>query len=107
MKKISSDAQSNIDIEKMARVAAAIWFLRVKAGLSQEELAARAKISQPHLSLIEKCKVEPMGRTLMNIIQALGIEDVEFWARVKDIASVDDTAKAVQNRIARLEKTMS
>lgn len=54
--------------------------VRKEAGLSQEELANKAKISRPYLSEVEREKVNPSGLVMFRIAKALGkkIESIFF-----------------------------
>ena len=45
---------------------------RLKAGLTQQELAARAKIRQAHVSQIEGGKLNPMLMTMVALAEAVG-----------------------------------
>jgi transcriptional regulator with XRE-family HTH domain len=45
---------------------------RLKAGLTQQELAAKANIRQAHLSQIEGGKLNPMLMTMVALAQAVG-----------------------------------
>jgi transcriptional regulator with XRE-family HTH domain len=50
-----------------------IKIARTIAGLSQKQLAKKARIDAGHISLIEKGKRKPTLRTLERLIHALGI----------------------------------
>lgn len=50
-----------------------IRYYRTKAGLTQEQLAIKANISQSHLSDIETCKKSPTVRVLYSIAKALDV----------------------------------
>lgn len=57
---------------------------RRQMGFSQSELSRRAKISQQHISLIEKGRLEPGVKTLRRLLEALSltlkIEPIRFSA---------------------------
>ena len=48
--------------------------LRLKAGLSQTELARRLDMQQPNLSRLEKGLVDPKLSTLQQLAEALGVD---------------------------------
>lgn len=50
--------------------------IRMRAGLSQSELAERANTTQPHVANIEKGKVDPCTGLITRIASAIGIEPV-------------------------------
>lgn len=52
---------------------------RVIQGLSQQELADKAKISRAQLSLIETGKTSPTVSSLSRIANALGCEIKDFF----------------------------
>lgn len=67
-------------VEQARRLSAALRALREQAGLSQEQLAARAELSVATVRKIETAAVvEPGYFTVLALIQALGatIEDFE------------------------------
>lgn len=53
--------------------------LRLAAGLSQVEVAARAKMSQPQVARIEQGAGDPQLSTLERLAEALGVEPVEMF----------------------------
>ena len=57
---------------------------RSDIGMNQEELAAAASVSRPHLSEIENDKAEPGGEVMLRIANALGakVEDIFFASNV-------------------------
>ena len=54
--------------------------LRVAAGLSQRQLAARAQVSNGTISMIEADKVSPSVSALRQILEALGVSIGDFFA---------------------------
>jgi transcriptional regulator with XRE-family HTH domain len=56
-----------------------IKFLRNSRGLSQAQLAAVAKVSQPTITQIESGKKDPSVQTLMNIATALDVETAALF----------------------------
>ena len=59
-----------------------IKMLRIKQGLSQEELAEQVKISRNSISLIETGKINPTILKVIDITKAL---NVDINALVKDV----------------------
>jgi DNA-binding XRE family transcriptional regulator len=63
-----------IDVEKLKEA-------RVKAGLTQDELARRVGITQTHISKIEKDNVAPSTETLGAILEVLGLPIESVWVQ--------------------------
>lgn len=59
---------------------------RIIAGLGQEELAKRARISWPYLSLIESGKRSPGVEVLHRLAEALSCPVEEILASPEDVA---------------------
>ncbi|MBE7704059.1 MAG: helix-turn-helix transcriptional regulator [Cyanobacteria bacterium SIG28] len=59
-----------------------IKMLRIKQGLSQEELAEQVKISRNSISLIETGKINPTILKVIDITKAL---NVDINALIKDV----------------------
>lgn len=68
----------------LAAFATTLRSARIAAGLSQEDLAARADISARHISFLETCRRQPSLATLMAISDGLGLTMREFAGRVED-----------------------
>lgn len=58
--------------------------LRIRNGLTQEELADRAELSKGFISQIERDLTSPSISTLEDILQCLGISVSDFFANEKD-----------------------
>ena len=56
---------------------------RDEAGLSQEEVAARAKIDRSYLSQLENGRKSPTLELLMRVCKAIGIKTSTLVARVE------------------------
>jgi len=56
---------------------------RVAAGLTQERLAAAAKVSREHLSEIERGRKSPKLDTLIRLCRALSISAADVVARIE------------------------
>ena len=56
---------------------------RDEAGLSQDEVAARAKIDRSYLSQLENDKKSPTLDLLMRVCEAIGIKASTLVARVE------------------------
>lgn len=54
--------------------------LRLKLGLTQEELAARTELSKGFISQLERNLTSPSIATLMDILEALGTDIASFFA---------------------------
>lgn len=57
---------------------------RLKLGLTQEELAARTELSKGFISQLERNLTSPSITTLMDILEALGTDISDFFARNED-----------------------
>jgi transcriptional regulator with XRE-family HTH domain len=66
--------------ETEADVGARLRALRVNAGLSQRQLALRAKVSNATISMIEAEKVSPSVSALRQILAALGVSIGDFFS---------------------------
>ena len=53
--------------------------LRIKLGLTQEELAARTELSKGFISQLERDLTSPSIATLMDILEALGTNIRDFF----------------------------
>lgn len=62
--------------------------LRLKNGLTLEELASRSELSKGFLSQLERDLTSPSISTLNDIVEALGISLSDFFTTSKDIKQV-------------------
>ena len=62
----------------MVRIGTQVRKARVRALLTQGELAERASIGTATLNRIEKDRVEPHFRTIRKLAKALGIDPAEL-----------------------------
>jgi transcriptional regulator with XRE-family HTH domain len=53
---------------------------REELGISQKELAERAKISQSFLCDIEQGRCKPSIDTAVKLAEVLNITDIKFWS---------------------------
>jgi transcriptional regulator with XRE-family HTH domain len=58
---------------------------RGKAGISQEELAARAKVDRTYVSLLERGLRQPTLGTLFRLAQALGVAPATMVSRAASL----------------------
>ena len=58
--------------------------LREEAGMTQEELAFKAKIDRPYISQLEHDKKSPTLKMLFRLCDALGVKALELIARVEE-----------------------
>ncbi|MBL8880924.1 MAG: helix-turn-helix transcriptional regulator [Phycisphaerales bacterium] len=56
---------------------------RVRAGLSQEELAERARISRNYVSLLELNEKSPTIHIFIRVCKALGVKASRILARLE------------------------
>lgn len=64
-----------------------IRILRKKLGLTQEELALKAKLSQPYLSQLEKGTFDPTAPMIVKLAVALEVS-------ADELLGINDTKKA-------------
>lgn len=57
---------------------------RQKLGLTQEELAARTELSKGFISQLERNLTSPSIQTLMDILEVLGVDISDFFAKDAD-----------------------
>jgi transcriptional regulator with XRE-family HTH domain len=69
---------------------------RLRSGLSQRELAAKAGTSQPTLAAYETARKVPSLKTLMRILEAAGF-DLRF--RLEPTDPHDDVIRAYEQRL--------
>ena len=55
--------------------------LRIKAGMSQSELAKKAGVSQAHIAKIETGKVDPRFSTVKRILECLQEEEKDHCTK--------------------------
>ena len=58
--------------------------LRIKKGLTQEELADRAELSKGFISQLERDLTSPSISTLVDILQCLGTDLSDFFTKDVD-----------------------
>lgn len=68
----------------MTDIGGRIKRLRQKLGLTQEELAARTELSKGFISQLERDLTSPSIATLMDILEALGTNVADFFAKNED-----------------------
>ena len=72
---------------------------RKRLGLSQKELAEKAKIGESTLGLIEQAKGNPAIETLDHIARALGTDILELCPPKKGVITIDLNAlEALRNK---------
>lgn len=68
----------NMSEESKKQIAKRFRETRVKSGLTQGELAARAVLSTNYYARIERAEVKPSIETLEKIVKALGIKSSDI-----------------------------
>jgi transcriptional regulator with XRE-family HTH domain len=64
-----------------SRVAKNLRDIRIAKGVSQEDLAHRAKLNRNYIGMLESGKNSPTVKTLEKIAQALEIDAADFFYR--------------------------
>jgi len=64
-----------------SRVAANLRRIRTAKGVSQEDLAHRAKLNRNYIGMVERMENSPTIKTLEKIVDALGVDAVELFKR--------------------------
>ena len=67
--------------------------MRVRLGLTQEELAARTELTKGFISQLERDITSPSIATLMDILEALGTDVSEFFSEKENDAVTVHTAE--------------
>ena len=83
----------------ITKIGAKIKSLRLKYGLTQEELADRAELSKGFISQLERDQTSPSIVTLVDILECLGTTPGEFFtetAKEKIVFSEADMFEKVQ-----------
>lgn len=62
--------------------------LRIQKGLTQEELGDRCELSKGFISQVERDLTSPSIATLMDMLQVLGTDTTEFFAKEEDVQIV-------------------
>ncbi len=60
---------------------------RQKAGLTQEQVAARARISREYVSQLERDRQSPTVETLLRVCRILGTSAARIIAKVEETTS--------------------
>ena len=88
----------------MVEIGARIKKLRLKLGLTQEELAARTELSKGFISQLERDLTSPSIATLVDILDALGTDTAAFFAsdtaNEKIVFSPDDMFESFDETLA-------
>ena len=72
--KVDSEIAKDMkEVEELAAIISTIIEQRNRLGLSQRDLAALCKLPQSSIARIESCQTLPNLRTLLNILQHLGL----------------------------------
>jgi transcriptional regulator with XRE-family HTH domain len=89
-----------------------VWAYRTTAGMTQEQLAEAAEMSQPRIATIERDEANPTLMTISRIAVALGVtadrllaEPEEWRLAQARAASETGTAPELSTRPARRRKT--
>lgn len=75
---------------------------RQKLGLTQEELAARTELSKGFISQLERNLTSPSIATLMDILEVLGVDISDFFAKDEDekvVFTPDDMFEKTEEEI--------
>lgn len=73
----------------LAAFATTLRSARTAAGLSQEDLAARADISARHISFLETRRRQPSLTILKAVSDGLGLTMSDFVGRIEEVYSRD------------------
>jgi transcriptional regulator with XRE-family HTH domain len=65
-----------------SRVATNLRRIRTAKGVSQEDLAHRAKLNRNYIGMVERMENSPTVKTLEKIVDALGVDAIELFRRV-------------------------
>ncbi|MBS0212239.1 MAG: helix-turn-helix transcriptional regulator [Proteobacteria bacterium] len=79
-------------------VGAAVRVLRLRDGISQEELADRASLDRTYISGIERNRRNPSVQSLQRIVGAMGASLDLLFNEARRLADADRPAKAQSRR---------
>jgi transcriptional regulator with XRE-family HTH domain len=82
--------------EPRMRVAANVYRLRTRSGLTQSGLAERAGMRQPRVAELERGDSSPNQDTLVRIALALGVDIAELYQRVETLATTRTPRKTAR-----------
>ncbi len=88
------------------KIGAKIRDLRIKYGLTQSELAARAELSKGFISQLESDLTSPSIATLMDILECLGTDLKAFFNEPPDVKIVFGKADVFEKEDAALGNTV-
>ena len=60
-----------------------LYKARMKAGLTQEQLAFKADVSRNYISLLERNEKSPTVKTLLRLCKSLGVRASRIVAKVE------------------------
>ena len=80
---LMTEARSNFARAVFKDGVATLRSLRLSRGLSQEQLAAKLKTAQSHISLIEMGKNDPGTDTIVSLAEVLGVQPEVVFATVR------------------------
>jgi DNA-binding XRE family transcriptional regulator len=81
---LSISGEEKRELERIARLASLLSQRRRMLGMTQEEVAEKAGVTQANIARIEKAKMVPRIDTLFKIAFALGLEITLTPSRVVD-----------------------
>lgn len=88
------------------KIGAKIRELRIKYGLTQSELAARAELSKGFISQLESDLTSPSIATLVDILECLGTDLKAFFNEPPDVKIVFGKADVFEKEDAALGNTI-
>lgn len=77
------DARRRVGAALYGEGATTLAALRLRAGMSQAQLAEKAGSSQPHIARIERGQNDPSTDLIVRIAEALGVSEADAFAGVR------------------------
>jgi len=85
MQKTATEAQRFEEEKQAAAFGRAIYVLRIKASLSQEELAFRSKVGRSYVGVLERGEKEPCLGVMFRLAKALNASMVDVFTLTEQL----------------------
>ena len=95
-----------MDYSKLYSIGEALKMLRLKMGLTQEELSIRCGkgVTLSYISKIESGKTQsnPSSKTILKLAKGLGVTPAVIWFHAIDISKLNESDQNIYNNISAL-----
>ncbi len=87
MRKAATTLRQSVEEKQAAAFGQAIYQLRMKAELSQEELAFRSQVGRSYLGVVERGQKEPCLGVIFRLAKALGVSLADIFTLTEHLYS--------------------